>query len=593
MEVTALSIRLSLNLLMLLVGHVLQSYPQKTVSDAALYIIPTRLQVFEYESISFTCEGGDGLKVRNIKKIIPKCSVDSVMFTVTCTIECAYKSDSGEYWCEGGGGERSNTVNITVTDGSVILESPVLPVTEWDDVTLSCRKKNTFSNLPADFYKDGLHVGSSSTGEMSIHSVSKSDKGLYKCNISGVGESPESWLAVRDAAFRIVPTRLQVNEYESVSFTCEGINISAGWRVRNIKKFVSKCSIDSVMLTVTCTIEYVYKSDSGEYWCEGRRGERSNTVHITVTDGSVILESPVLPVTEQNDVTVCCRTTSNLTSNQTADFRKDGVHVGNNSTGETIIHNVSKSDEGLYKWNNSGAGESPESWLAVRDAAVIVPTRLQVYEYESVSFTCLGVNVSAGWRVRNIKKFFSKCSVGTEMFTVTCTIDYAYKSDSGEYWCEGGGGERSNTVNITVTDGSVILESPVLPVVERDAVTLSCRKKTTSSNLTADFYKDGHHVGSSSTGTLTIHSVSMSDEGLYKCNISGAGESPESWLTVRDGSVILKIPVLPVMEGDAVTLQCRNKQSSSNLPADFYREGLLIGNSLVGEMTIHRVSKSD
>ncbi|KAM8748192.1 cell adhesion molecule CEACAM20-like [Acanthopagrus schlegelii] len=179
------------------------------------------------------------------------------------------------------------------------------------------------------------------------------------------------------------------------------------------------------------------------------------------------------------------------------------------------------------------------------------------------------------------------------MFTVTCTIDYAYKSDSGEYWCEGGRGERSNTVNITVTDGSVILESPVLPVVERDAVTLSCRKKTTSSNLTADFYKDGHHVGSSSTGTLTIHSVSMSDEGLYRCNISGAGESPESWLAVRDGSVILKIPVLPVMEGDAVTLQCRNKQSSSNLPADFYREGLLIGNSLIGEMTIHRVSKSD
>ena len=90
------------------------------------------------------------------------------------------------------------------------------------------------------------------------------------------------------------------------------------------------------------------------------------TVNAFCSDGSVILESPVLPVTEQNDVTVCCRTTSNLTSNQTADFRKDGVHVGNNSTGETIIHNVSKSDEGLYKWNNSGAGESPESWLAVR-----------------------------------------------------------------------------------------------------------------------------------------------------------------------------------------------------------------------------------
>ena len=90
-------------------------FPCLLVSDAALHIIPTGLQVFEYESVSFTCEGGDGLKVRNIKKIIPKCSTDAVMLTVTCTIDYAYKSDSGEYWCEGGGGERSNTAHITVT----------------------------------------------------------------------------------------------------------------------------------------------------------------------------------------------------------------------------------------------------------------------------------------------------------------------------------------------------------------------------------------------------------------------------------------------------------------------------------------------
>lgn len=79
----------------------------------------------------------------------------------------------------------------------MILESPVLPVMEGEDVTLSCTKKKTSSNLPADFYKDGLRVGSSSTGEMIIHRVSKSDEGNYKCNISGAGDSPESWLHVR------------------------------------------------------------------------------------------------------------------------------------------------------------------------------------------------------------------------------------------------------------------------------------------------------------------------------------------------------------------------------------------------------------
>lgn len=78
----------------------------------------------------------------------------------------------------------------------MILESPVVPVTVGEDVTLRCRNKK--SNLiSADFYKDGLHIGRSATGEMTIYSVSKSNKGLYRCNISVTEVSPESELTVR------------------------------------------------------------------------------------------------------------------------------------------------------------------------------------------------------------------------------------------------------------------------------------------------------------------------------------------------------------------------------------------------------------
>lgn len=82
--------------------------------------------------------------------------------------------------------------------------------------------------------------------------------------------------------------------------------------------------------------------------------------------------------------------------------------------------------------------------------------------------------------------------------------------------------------------GHVVLESPVHPVQEGEPVTLRCTNEmTSSSNLTTKFYKDDILVGSSSTGNMTIHSVSTSDEGVYKCKISGAGESPDSWLAVR------------------------------------------------------------
>uniref|UniRef100_UPI003AAE5534 low affinity immunoglobulin gamma Fc region receptor II-c-like n=1 Tax=Centroberyx gerrardi TaxID=166262 RepID=UPI003AAE5534 len=136
--------------------------------------------------------------MRKIKGVVSRCPNWETTKELSCTIEPAYLIDSGEYWCEAGKGKRSNAVNITVTAGSVILESPVLPVMEGDNVTLNCRTQTTPSNLTADFYKDGFLISrTGSTGEMTIHSVSKSDEGLYKCSISGVGESPESRLPVR------------------------------------------------------------------------------------------------------------------------------------------------------------------------------------------------------------------------------------------------------------------------------------------------------------------------------------------------------------------------------------------------------------
>uniref|UniRef100_A0AAX7SU57 Ig-like domain-containing protein n=1 Tax=Astatotilapia calliptera TaxID=8154 RepID=A0AAX7SU57_ASTCA len=89
-------------------------------------------------------------------------------------------------------------VNLTVTGGSVILQSPVLPVMEGDDVTLLCKTKTTPSNLPAAFFKDGVFIGDETTGHMTIQHVSRSDEGLYKCDISGHGESPSSWITVTD-----------------------------------------------------------------------------------------------------------------------------------------------------------------------------------------------------------------------------------------------------------------------------------------------------------------------------------------------------------------------------------------------------------
>ncbi|XP_051799767.1 low affinity immunoglobulin gamma Fc region receptor II-b-like [Acanthochromis polyacanthus] len=193
---------------------------------------------------------------------------------------------------------------------------------------------------------------------------------------------------------------------------------------------------------------------------------------------------------------------------------------------------------------------------AVMASLRVLPDRSQFFQYESVSLSCEQHGNSSGWTVmRNTStQINEKCPTLWEKRNESdCIIDDLLALDSGVYWCESGAGECSNTVYITVTAASVILESPVLPVMEGEVVNFRCSDEMTSSNLTAGFYKDNLLIGSSSTGNFTIESVSKSDEGLYKCNISGVGESTESWLTVRGlpespstASTLILLPVVGV-----------------------------------------------
>ncbi|XP_076158608.1 high affinity immunoglobulin gamma Fc receptor I-like isoform X2 [Alosa pseudoharengus] len=182
-----------------------------------------------------------------------------------------------------------------------------------------------------------------------------------------------------------------------------------------------------------------------------------------------------------------------------------------------------------------------------------------VFSGETVTLTC-AIQPSSGWTYAWYKHMRYRWLLLKASETNTYTISRATMSEQGEYKCSGvresswTSAPQSNTVQITVEDGDVILESPVHPVTEGDPLTLRCRYRYPS-NISADFYKNGTllqtsttgemsipavsraHEGlykqTSTTGEMTIPAVSRSHEGLYKCSNPERGESQESWVTVR------------------------------------------------------------
>ncbi|XP_039885328.1 low affinity immunoglobulin gamma Fc region receptor II-like isoform X2 [Simochromis diagramma] len=165
----------------------------------------------------------------------------------------------------------------------------------------------------------------------------------------------------------------------------------------------------------------------------------------------------------------------------------------------------------------------------------VSPNLQQFFTAASVSLTCEGQLGSDGWTVkRDTGSATESCGAGGRGFGringPSCLFN-EFEPVSGVYWCEGEAGEKSEEVNITVSDKEVILESPALPVRTGSDVTLRCKKKT-GGTAAAYFYFNGRPVGPTSEHIITIN-VQQSDEGLYWCSTDEFGSSPQSFLRVK------------------------------------------------------------
>ncbi|GAA6079273.1 hemicentin-1-like isoform X1, partial [Tachysurus ichikawai] len=322
-------------------------------------------------------------------------------------------------------------------------------------------------------------------------------------------------------------------------------------------------------------ISGVEVTHTGTYTCRGteRGGSRSShssdVITLTVSERpqSVLSVSPQSCLTEGDSVTLSCEVTDSSTdwtfSWYTVVPYRDGLTGINNNRGYMVyvelLSDSSRGSGGKYtlspaSLNHTGVymcrGERGEPafhtqysnlqplWITGESSPVsqiINPSRTQHFTNDSLSLSCEDQSRSTGWTVRRYthSERVLDCSHWGSVTGSTCNISFLSTSYTGVYWCVSESGEISNSVNITVHDGDVILESPVHPVTEGYSLTLHCLYHNPNpSNLRADFYKDGSVLQKQTTGEMIIQTVSKSDEEKQKTNQTS--ERNQNWSGADD-----------------------------------------------------------
>ncbi|MBN3291653.1 FCRL5 protein, partial [Polypterus senegalus] len=378
----------------------------------------------------------------------------------TLTISSAEISDTGLYSCEVEAmgtnvKKQSDTVNVRVTDRPKLfltMRPSWQTVYYGETVTLSCQMNIDIPGLQYQWYKDGKRsLAPYAVGhivESHIYTISAivwSDQGEYKCQAHTGKPSIQSYTSR--------PLVLNITEHPEVSFLqwptwtvlFAGEKLTLNCRVNGdpqIKKFRwFMATANHLRRNLSCenipgcSITFSDKNQSGLYWCETESGEkRSKAVSFTVTADMVALQTPPLPLTEGDDVTLECRTRY-PTSHMTKVYHED-----QEMQPSVWYTRVKKEHEGRYKCvvfsRQTLVASSEEVNITVRDffSSVMLTSvpGLSVKEEEMVKLTCEVKNNSLQ-KLPVHYSFLKDGVVLSEGENITYTIMKMNESHAGNY----------------------------------------------------------------------------------------------------------------------------------------------------------------
>ncbi|XP_041634865.1 uncharacterized protein LOC121504237 isoform X2 [Cheilinus undulatus] len=549
-------------------------FSDSVVTNRAVVSLQTQwTEIYRGETITLSCQIVDGDDREWEYKWETTSSVTILKHSEHFTISVTANND-GDYKCRGkpktdphSSTEWSAPVTVRVSEQpKAELRADVRDIPVGGDVTLTCSVSSSSGWRYYYYYRQDKSSGSVLLNADLFGQLLVSEEGLYQCR-GQRGNPPyytkdseeimiNKYNAI-EAVLTLHPNWSEVYRGETITLRCEikdGANTEWEYEWETTSSYKPSKQKEY-------NITSVYGSHTGNYSCRGRRkSDRSSTkwsrpISLTVLSNS---QRPILTVSPSwlspgDSVTLSCDV-----KHPSAGWRFFWYNAIPKLAGDSYNYELlSDSRNGTEKHSYIVHGETHTSGYACRAgrgdpvkfthysepkfvwsggfhsaaSLTVSPDRVQHFISDSVSLICVGN--SSQWRVKMFDKDSSlqDCYWWDKMTGSTCTID-RYTERNHVFWCESGSGEFSNAVNITKQNYDIILVTPVHPVTEGDSVSLSCKVRYTEKVSKVFFYQNDKLIQNDTRRELNISAVSKSDEGFYKCQISGE-ESSQSWMSVK------------------------------------------------------------
>ncbi|KAJ8384487.1 hypothetical protein AAFF_G00205080 [Aldrovandia affinis] len=307
-------------------------------------------------------------------------------------------------------------------------------------------------------------------------------------------------------------------------------------------------------------------------------GKYTGTPGVTLTVTDLQVEVNPDTVTEEQWVTLTCKTTCILSGSPAFIWYKNGRHLSktyqNYLSNNYLQFKASSEDAGSYSCAVRGHENipSPAVTLSVRYAPkntlVSVSPSGEIVEGSLVTLTCSSNgNPPVQWYT------WYKTGVVWKGSKQSYTIKDIQPSDSGEYHCEAMnrvGTNSSPHIRLKVQCAKVDIDHGT--VTEGQSVKLNCRITCTvwSYSQTFIWSKNGQYLHD--TNQQLWFSASSEDAGSYSCAVRGHENlpSPAVTLNVKYAPKNISVSVSPsgeIVEGSSVTLTC---SSNANPPVQNY-----------------------